>query len=120
MSLYTQLGGDAAIGAALDRFYEKVLADPEVSRYFERVDVDRVKTRQRSFLAMAFGGPAEYDGRDLRSAHASARKLGLDENGYRTFMGHFEETLTELGVPDELVGEVMAIADSGKDEVLGR
>lgn len=120
MSLSTQLGGDEAIAVALDRFYEKVLADPEVDRYFERVDVDRVKARQRSFLAMAFGGPAEYDGRDLRSAHAATRKRGLDEQGYQVFMGHFRDTLVELGVSDELVDEVMAIADTGKEDVLGR
>lgn len=53
MSLYEQLGGDDAIAIALDRFYDKVLADPEVSRYFEHVNVDRVKTKQRSFPAIA-------------------------------------------------------------------
>ncbi len=35
-------------------------------------------------------------------------------------MGHFEDTLVELGVPDPQVAEVMAIADTGKAEVLGR
>ena len=120
MSLYAELGGDEAIALALDRFYEKVLADPQVGRFFDRVDVDRVKQRQRSFLAMAFGGPDEYDGRDLRRAHAAPRALGLDEERYEVFMGHFRDTLGELGVDGERIERVMAIADTGKDDVLGR
>jgi hemoglobin len=120
MSLYRQLGGEPAIAAALDHFYDKVLADPSVSIYFQRVDVDRVKARQRAFLAMAFGGPDDYEGRDLRSAHAAARSRGLDEQGYDVFMGHFRDTLVELGVAGPQIDEVMAIADTGKDDVLGR
>lgn len=120
MSLYDQLGGAPAISVALDRFYEKVLADPVVSVYFDRVDVDRVKERQRAFLAMAFGGPDDYQGRDLRTAHAAPRARGLDEPGYEVFMGYFRDTLAELGVAEPQIDEAMAIADTGKDDVLGR
>ncbi len=120
MSLYETLGGDEAIAAALDHFYVKVLADGRVSPYFENVDVERVKERQREFLAMAFGGPNDYAGRDLRTAHTRARNRGLDEEGYEVFMGHFRDTLTEFGVDGDVIAEVMAIADTGKDDVLGR
>jgi hemoglobin len=120
MSLYDDLGGDDAIAAALDKFYVKVLADPQVSVYFDGLDVDRIKAKQRDFLAMAFGGPNRYDGRDLRQAHTVPRQRGLDEDGYNVFMGHFRHTLAELGVPDTKIAEVMAIANTGKDDVLGR
>jgi hemoglobin len=120
MSLYEDLGGNEAIAMALDRFYEKVLADDRVSGYFDGVDVDRVKAQQQGFLAMAFGGPNNYRGRDLRSAHRRTRDRGLDEAGYEAFMGHFRATLEEFGVDDDTVNEVMAIADTGKDDVLGR
>lgn len=120
MALYHDLGGDAAIALALDRFYDKVLADPQVSVYFEQVDVARVKAGQQDFLAMAFGGPDRYTGRDLRAVHAGARANGLDETGYEVFMEHFRTTLGELGVDEGRIAEVMAIAHTGKDDVLGR
>jgi hemoglobin len=120
MSLYNDLGGDDAIKAALDRFYVKVLDDPRVSVYFDGLDVDRIKAKQLDFLAMAFGGPNRYDGRDLRRAHSLPRERGLDEEGYQVFMGHFRDTLDELDVPEPTIAEVMAIADTGKDDVLGR
>jgi hemoglobin len=118
MSLYDELGGSAAIAVALDRFYEKVLDDGRIAHYFSDVKLDRLKERQASFLAMAFGGPGEYAGPDLHSAHKRARKRGLDEGDYHVFMGHFEDTLAELAVPREKIDEVMAIAHTGKSDVL--
>ncbi len=120
MSLHADLGGDEAIGMALDRFYDKVLADSRVSPYFDGLDVERIKARQKDFLAMAFGGPNRYNGRDLHTAHARARRQGLDEEGYDVFMGHFRDTLGELGVPEPKIEEVMAIAHTGRDDVLGQ
>jgi hypothetical protein len=35
-------------------------------------------------------------------------------------MGHFRTTLEQLGVDEPKVAEVMAIADTGKNDVLGR
>jgi hemoglobin len=114
MSLHAELGGDEAIALALDRFYEKVLADARVSGYFDGLDLERLKSRQRDFLAMAFGGPDRYDGRDLRAAHARPRQLGLDDQDYDVFMGHFHDTLAELGVPGDKIQEVMAIAHTAR------
>ncbi len=120
VSLYEKLGGDPAIEAALDIFYEKVMADSALRGFFENVAVDRIKRKQRAFLAMAFGGPSVYDGRDLRAAHHSAVKRGLDETLFNHFMGHFRATLEELGVNEGDISQVMAIAYSGQDDVLNR
>lgn len=120
MSLYDDLGGPPAIAAALDHFYDRVLADERINGYFARVNIDRLKSTQAAFFAMALGGGGEYGGRDLRKAHALPRKQGLDEEHYDVFMGHFEETLAGLGVPGPMIAEVMAIAHTGKDDVLDR
>jgi hemoglobin len=120
MSLYADLGGAAAIEGALDHFYDKVLADDRINGYFAHVRLERLKKRQASFLAMAFGGPNEYSGLDLKSAHELPRNQGLDEEHYHVFMSHFEDTLAELGVPEPMIEDVMAIAHTGKEDVLAR
>lgn len=120
MSLYMDLGGAPAVEMALDRFYSRVMEDPRVSRYFDGIPIDRLKEKQRAFLAMVFGGPNEYEGRDLRSAHSRPRLRGLDEDGFEVFMGHFQATLEELGVDADQIELVMSIAYSGKDDVLDR
>ena len=120
MSLYDDLGGAPAIAAALDHFYDKVLADEQISGYFEAVNLDRLKSTQASFFAMALGGPNEYAGRDLKAAHEMPRSQGLTEDDYDAFMNHFQDTLGELGVPEPKVAEVRAIAHTGKDDVFAR
>jgi ferredoxin-NADP reductase len=54
-TLYPQLGGEAAVDAAVDVFYRKVLSDDRVSRFFDDVDMYRQIAKQKSFLTMVFG-----------------------------------------------------------------
>ena len=119
-SLYDKLGGEAAVEAAVDIFYRKVLADDLISRFFEGVDMDRQRGMQKSFLTMVFAGPNKYTGKDLRSAHAHLVKDGLSDVHFDAVAGHLQATLEELNVPGELVEEVMTIAGSTRDDVLGR
>ena len=62
MALYDELGGEAAISAALDRFYVRILAEPMMSPYFQGVDMAHLKRMGQAFLTMAFGGPNAYGG----------------------------------------------------------
>ena len=119
-SLYEQIGGEVSIDAALDKFYPKILGDPRVSFLFEGIEMTRLRKHARAFLTMAFGGPNQYGGRDLRSAHARARGQGLNEALFEVFMGHFRATLEELGLPPPKIAEIAAIAEGGRSDVLGR
>jgi NTE family protein len=57
MSIYDSIGGAAAVRAAVDDFYDRVLADPELAPFFDGTDMRRLKAHQRSFVAAAIGGP---------------------------------------------------------------
>ena len=57
-SIYHRLGGQPAIDAAVELFYIKVLADKTVNHHFEGINMAKQKTRQKQFLAAAFGGAA--------------------------------------------------------------
>lgn len=115
-SLYERIGGDAAVEAAVDVFYKKVLTDDSISHFFETTDMDAQREKQKKFLTVAFGGPNNYSGKDMRAAHAH---LALTEDHFGAVAGHLQATLEELGVPEAEVGEAMAIAASTHDDVLG-
>ena len=119
-TLFESLGGDAAVNAAVDIFYRKVLLDDSISHFFETTDMEAQHAKQKAFLTMAFGGPNHYTGTDMRSAHAPLVARGLNEDHFNAVAGHLQSTLEELNVPANLVSEVMAIAGSTKDDVLGR
>lgn len=120
LSLFERLGGSAAVDAAVDLFYGKVLADPLLKPFFDNVDMKRQRAQQKAFLAFAFGGPANYSGKDLRAAHAPLVARGLGDAHFDAVAGHLQATLGELGVADATIAEVMAIAGSTRDDVLGR
>ena len=119
-TLYQRIGGEPAVEAAVDLFYRKVLADDRISRFFDDVDMDRQRAKQKAFLSMVFGGPKTYTGKDMRTAHAKLVERGLDESHFNAVAEHLQGTLQDLGVAPDLIGEVMAIAGGTKDDVLGR
>lgn len=116
-SLYERIGGEPAVDAAVDLFYRKVLADDRISRYFETVDMDRQRVKQKAFLTFAFGGPNSYSGKDMRAAHA---KMHLTEADFTAVMENLGATLKELNVADADIAEAAAIAMSVKDDVLNK
>lgn len=120
-SLYEQLGGEAAVNAAVDIFYRKVLGDYRINRFFDNTDIEKQAAKQKAFLTMAFGGPNNYSGSDMRQAHAHlVKNLGLDDSHFDAVMEHLIGTLHELNVPQNLVNQVDAIAESTRNDVLGR
>lgn len=114
-SLYERIGGEPAVDAAVDLFYRKVLADERISQFFETVDMDGQRAKQKAFLTFAFGGPNSYTGKDMRAAHASMK---LTEEHFNAVMESLGGTLKDLKVPDDLIGEAAAIAMSVKSDVL--
>ncbi len=119
-NLYEQLGGENAVNAAVDIFYRKVLTDDHISHFFDDVDMDRQAAKQKAFLTYAFGGPNHYTGKDMRTAHAPLVARGLDDSHFDAVAGHLKSTLEELGAPAELVAQVLAIAESTRNDVLNR
>jgi hemoglobin len=119
-SLYEQIGGEAAVNAAVDLFYRKVLADDRIADFFDDVDMERQAAKQKAFLTYAFGGPNHYSGKDMRTAHAHLVARGLNETHFEAVVENLVATLQELNVPDELIQNVGAICESARDDVLGR
>jgi hemoglobin len=120
LSLYEQLGGQAAVDTAVDIFYRKVLTDDRISRFFDDVDMDRQRGKQKAFLTMVFGGPNNYSGKDMRAAHARLIAMGLNDTHFDTVVELLGGTLAELGVAPELIKKVAAIAESTRNDVLNR
>ena len=120
-SLFERLGGAGAIDLAVDNFYGKVLADARINHFFVNTDMKKQRHHQKLFLTYAFGGGNGYNGQNMRAAHAHlVDKMGLNESHFNAVVENLATTLSELGVSDELIGEVAAIAATVKKDVLGQ
>ena len=119
-TLFEQLGGEAAVNGAVDLFYRRVLADDRIAHFFDDVDMDRQAAKQKAFLTMAFGGPHNYSGQDMRNGHAHLVKRGLNDTHFDAVAENLGATLKEMGVGQDLIDQVLAIAESTRNDVLNR
>ncbi|MGE3475894.1 MAG: group 1 truncated hemoglobin [Rhodospirillaceae bacterium] len=119
-SLFDRLGGANAVNTAVDIFYRKVLSDDRVAPFFDNVDMDRQIPKQKAFLTMAFGGPNNYTGLDMRKGHKHLVARGLNDSHVDAIIELLGKTLKELGVADGDIAEVAAIANSVRNDVLDR
>lgn len=110
-TLFEKLGGAAAVDLAVDKFYARVLQDERIKHFFANVDMVKQRAHQKAFLTYAFGGTDRYDGRYMRQAHKElVEKQGLNSEHFDAVAENLMTTLKELGVSQDLIAEVAAIA----------
>lgn len=117
--LFELIGGRSTIDAAIELFYDKVLHDDGLRRFFEQVDMTRLRSRQAMFTSMLLGGSV-YTGKNIHDAHARSRDQGLNDAHFDRFLQHFRAALEEAGVKPENAETVMKRLESKRGTVLER
>jgi truncated hemoglobin YjbI len=112
--LYDRIGGDQAMDIAVDLFHRKLLEDDLVGRFFDGVDMAAQRLEQKSFLAMAFGGPYQYSGVDLRKLH----EMGLEARHFDRVSAILKETLEELKIGAPEIEDVMQVIETTRQTIL--
>src|SRR6266702_3404258 len=106
VNVYQAIGGRAAVVAAVDGLYGRLLADPVLSRFFPRGVAAKHRAYVVTILGEALGGPERYRGPDLTKAH---RGLGIGDADFDRTAGHLAATLDSLGVPGHLADHIVGI-----------
>lgn len=115
VSHYERIGGAGSVKAAVEVFYDKVLADPELAGYFTDVNMAEQRRHLALMLAVVLGGPNEYAGRGLAEAH---QPLQIPVAHYVKVGEHLTATLTELGVPADIIADVQTVLGQVQDQVV--
>lgn len=120
-TLLDLMGGRSAVTAAVDLFYEKVLADPELAPFFEGINMDHQCKRQVSFLCSVMAGTSKFTETYMRNAHRRlVEEKGLSEDHFDLVATHLISALDELNVSEGVVQEVVAAVSSLQNHVLNR
>ncbi|EJN61187.1 group I truncated hemoglobin [Halogranum rubrum] len=104
-SLYHEIGGQEAVEAVVDDFYDRVLSDDQLVGFFEDYDMAQLRAHQVQFISAVAGGPVDYSGRDMREAHDH---LDIGEDDFDLVATYLEQALRTNGVADENVDAIMA------------
>ena len=115
-TLYERLGGEPAIGAIVNEFYDRVLADDRVNHYFDDVDMADQRSHQTKFLSAVTGGPIRYEGEEMATAH---EELAITAAEFDTVATHLDEALRAFDVDDADREAVMEAVAGFEDDVVG-
>lgn len=120
-SLYDRLGGVYAIATVVDDFIERLLvndvlnANPKIAEARAKVPKAGLKFRVTALVAQATGGPETYAGRNMKDSHAH---LNITEKQWQAMAADFKATLDKFKVPAKEQGELIAIVESTKKDII--
>lgn len=120
MCLYERLGGQDGLDKAVDIFYRKVLVDDRISHFFDDIDMDVQSAKQKAFLTMVTGGPANYTGKDMREGHKHLVARGLNDSHVDAVIELLSETLREVGADEKDIQTVVTVCEGARADVLNR
>jgi len=116
-SIYELIGGEPALVAVVDDFYERVLGDSQLAPFFAGANMAKLKGRQVEFFAAALGGPAVYQGGGMRQVHAGR---GIGQADFDRVAFHLTAALAAAGVPAETIERIAATVTPLASEIVSR
>ncbi len=114
-TLYDRLGGEPAVGAVVGEFYDRVLADERVAHHFDDVDMSAQRSHQTRFLSAVTGGPMQYEGDDMETAHEG---LSITDAEFDAIAGHLDGALREFDVADADREAVMEAVEEYREDIV--
>lgn len=116
LSLYSRIGGQAAIVAVVDELAVNIAADRRISGFFAGTDMAAFKARLVDQLCMVSGGPCRYGGPDMRAAHAG-RHIG--DADFDAFVADLAAALDHFNVPAGEKAELLALLAPMRHDIAG-
>jgi hemoglobin len=134
LALFYRLGGEAGISNIVADFLPRVLQDPRVNwqrkgiksgKWFGRGDstawnatpqnVATLNKHLVQFLMLATGGPARYEGREMKSVHAGMK---ITNPEFDAVVGDFKASLDRMQIPNREQKEILAIVESTRAQIV--
>ena len=102
-TLYEWAGGERAIRALIEAFYDRVEADEEISRYFPGGVHAEHRDHVAAWWSEVFGGPARYSEELGGYEHMVSRHidLGITPEARHRFVAAMSRAADDAGLPDD-------------------
>ncbi len=79
-ALYQAFGEKAGLVKLMDDFVPRLQADPRLAEAFKKANVENLKMQLVNQICQVSGGPCEYKGADMKTAHNSMDITKTDFN----------------------------------------
>jgi len=115
-SLFDKYGGVETLTPLVREFYKRIMATPNLARYFVNTDMEVLIRHQIQFIAVVMGKPAAfYEGMDMEEAHKSSN---ISDRSFEDVIDVLEETLRDFEVGELDIIEIIDKARSLKKQIV--
>ena len=119
-SLFQRLGGTEGINLLVEDIVALHMENPVIKARFRPIleTPDRlkvIKAHTCAFFEMGSGGPAQYQGRDMKTAH---RGMNINATEYMAAIDDILAVLKKHDIDEQTQKDVLAIAYSLKGDII--
>ena len=115
-SLFNKYGGVETLTPVVKEFYKRIMATPNLARYFISTDMEVLIRDQVQFIAVVMGKPAAfYEGMDMEAAH---QNFNIYDRSFEDVIDVLEETLRDFEVEELDIVEIIDKAKSLKKQIV--
>ncbi|HEY5647991.1 MAG TPA: group 1 truncated hemoglobin [Nitrospiria bacterium] len=119
-TLYERLGGKAAIEAVVNDFIDTVGSDSRITNAvvlnrLAEIDIATLKSHVTHLVCGATGGPCEYHGRDMKTAHNGLR---ITDEEFDVVVDDLVQTLSNYQVPEREKNELLALLGPMRPDIV--
>ena len=115
--LYDRLGGQPAIEKVIDDFIAIVVKDERINKRFQNIDAANLRKQLIDQVCNATGGPCEYKGKDMKTAHTGMK---ITEDEFNALVEDLVTSLKNNGVKDPEIQELGAALGAMKPDIVGQ
>jgi hemoglobin len=116
-SLYRDLGERTGIAKIVEATTANFLSDERVRHTFDDTNIDRFKALFTDQLCVVAGGPCQYKGRDMRTAH---KGLHLTNRDFNAVVEDLQTGMDSCGIPFRTQNRLLARLAPMQREVVTR
>ena len=115
-SLFDKYGGVETLTPLVREFYKRIMATPNLARYFINTDMEVLIRHQIQFIAVVMGKPAAfYEGMDMEEAH---ERSNISDRSFEDVIDVLEETLKDFQVEEDDIIEILDKAKSLRNQIV--
>ena len=113
--LFDRLGGEEGIHALTRELTRLHLENDNINYMFKDLDAEKVANHVALFIISGTGGPASYEGPELKVSHAD---MGLTNADFMTAGADVIQAMKNLGLGQDEIDEMVCILVSLRDQVV--
>lgn len=114
-TLFDRLGGKNALEAVVTQLMVNVQQDSRISGRFAQTNIEERSAKLVEQLCQATGGPCQYKGKDMKTAHLG---MGLTSGDFAALMEDLDKALDKFNVAEPVKKELLGLLTPMSQQVV--